>query len=324
MAAPDPYTHTVNPVMGCLNGCWYCYARGMVTRFAGRCKACQQFYPHPHDGHARLAKLPKKPVAKGKRPRLIFIGSACDLWSDAVLPTWRLAIWQHVHRMHGRADGAPCGDFAAVCTKRPDRIDVGEITGAFRTEWKDGEDGLTPQPPLLDTLAPCGSSGLPGEGENGRVWPRALWVGTTITGDEHRPGQAREERRFEDLRRAVPAERAYLSIEPLLGPGAAQILADELAVGRRPAWVMLGPLTGQHEDLKGWHDRTRDAAENTIEMCKAWGVPIWVKEAARDAWPGIEMRQERPECLNGTSPPAPLHRMERGDGNCEGGDSDAV
>lgn len=93
----DWCSHTINPVVGCQNGCPWCYARRQAPRVAARaagasgkpvCGSCAAFIPHLHP--ERLDHIGQ---GKGRR---VFIGSMCDLWSEGVLPEWREAIWERV------------------------------------------------------------------------------------------------------------------------------------------------------------------------------------------------------------------------------------
>ena len=56
----------VNPVIGCFNGCWYCYGR-RLAKWANKfrrphCKLCNEFIPHPH--FENLDKLTPKQKSK--------------------------------------------------------------------------------------------------------------------------------------------------------------------------------------------------------------------------------------------------------------------
>jgi len=70
---------TWNPVVGCKNNCWYCYARKFAKR--QKCELCKTFTPHLHG--ERLDD-----PSKHKKPATIFIGSMCDLWGDWVDEHW--------------------------------------------------------------------------------------------------------------------------------------------------------------------------------------------------------------------------------------------
>lgn len=261
MAAPDPYTMTCNPVVGCLNECYYCYARALVRRFAKGCRECEAFVPHWHVG--RLEKLPTKPRRDGTARR-VFIGSACDLWSDGVRPEWRVWIWEAARKVQH--------DWWFCCSKRPERIAI--------------PDGLA-----------------------------RLWVGTTLT------GLGDEEGRLPQLAMRMPAIRRYLSAEPLLGPEVAKRLEIAAEAKQLPAWVMVGPLTGTSPPSprndtsppdplsaggEGENDRgtramlweaSEEWAQEVVDVCQRLGVPVWVKQAAAEAWPGVTVRREMPGVL---------------------------
>jgi protein gp37 len=74
---------TLNPVVGCLNGCVYCYARKMAKRKLHKCDQdlCPLFVPHQH--LERLERL--KPTQKPKR---IFIDSMWDWNGKGVKIEW--------------------------------------------------------------------------------------------------------------------------------------------------------------------------------------------------------------------------------------------
>jgi protein gp37 len=87
-------THTVNPVVGCLNGCDYCYARRQAPRVAAMaaaasgkpvCEDCRTFVPHLHP-----ERLPQLGMGRGRR---VFVGSMCDLWGPGVDPEWRREVF---------------------------------------------------------------------------------------------------------------------------------------------------------------------------------------------------------------------------------------
>lgn len=66
--------YTWNPITGCRNNCWYCYAKKIAMRFSGH------FDPTIH--YNRLdEKMPKKPSK-------IFVGSMCDMFGEWIQPAW--------------------------------------------------------------------------------------------------------------------------------------------------------------------------------------------------------------------------------------------
>ncbi len=72
---------TVNPVVGCFNGCPYCYARKQAKRQKQKCIDCYEFKPHDH--LKRLEQI--KPTQK---PKKIFIDSMWDWNSNGVKEEW--------------------------------------------------------------------------------------------------------------------------------------------------------------------------------------------------------------------------------------------
>lgn len=76
---------TLNPVVGCNNGCPYCYARKQAKRQKQRCSLCHQFIPHPHLD--RLNQLTRR-----QKPRKIFIDSMWDWNGEGVEKDWLIQI----------------------------------------------------------------------------------------------------------------------------------------------------------------------------------------------------------------------------------------
>jgi protein gp37 len=77
-----------NPVVGCANGCTYCYARKINNRFKMIPNFSKpQFFPNRIDEPTKV-----------KKPATIFVGSMCDIFSPDVLYDWVEHILQTVHR----------------------------------------------------------------------------------------------------------------------------------------------------------------------------------------------------------------------------------
>lgn len=83
-------THTWNPIVGCRNGCEYCYARKLHDKrhkayFKGKVLPVQ--YAKPFDTIQFFPErlLECKPTQK---PRTIFVGSICDIFSPGVDMYW--------------------------------------------------------------------------------------------------------------------------------------------------------------------------------------------------------------------------------------------
>jgi len=73
----------INIIVGCGNGCWYCWARNRYApRFAHNCSKCGTFTPHFHEERLKLIDRIKKPSIVG----LNFMG---DTWDPNVKPEWR-------------------------------------------------------------------------------------------------------------------------------------------------------------------------------------------------------------------------------------------
>lgn len=73
--------YTWNPIVGCDNGCNYCYAKKISMRFIGN--FIPTFHPERLDEPSKV-----------KKPSLIFADSMSDFWSSGVKQEWRNEIYR--------------------------------------------------------------------------------------------------------------------------------------------------------------------------------------------------------------------------------------
>lgn len=95
--------YTWNPITGCLNGCEYCYARRIYSRFG------KSFDPKFHE--ERL--LDVRPL---KIPSRIFCGSVTDFWSEGVKQDWRIKVYLEMQNINNDRHTF------FILTKRPEKI----------------------------------------------------------------------------------------------------------------------------------------------------------------------------------------------------------
>jgi protein gp37 len=100
-----------NPIVGCRNGCPFCYARSYCKRFGNAlgCPDCAVFEPHIHESEF--------PATWPTTPAVVFVGPRTDLWSAGVPQEWRNRVYIEV--MHARdAGNVDC----VILTKRPQEM----------------------------------------------------------------------------------------------------------------------------------------------------------------------------------------------------------
>lgn len=100
--------YTWNPIVGCLHGCWYCYAKKMAQRFPD--KFPNGFKPtfHPE----RLLQ-----PCELKKPSKIFVCSIADLFAPWTPEAWRDAVLRTIFT-------CPVKHTFQLLTKNPARIPI--------------------------------------------------------------------------------------------------------------------------------------------------------------------------------------------------------
>ncbi|MFH1226778.1 MAG: DUF5131 family protein [Planctomycetota bacterium] len=108
-----------NPVTGCSNNCYYCYARKIYHRFG------RSFKPRFHPD--RLNEIDRI-----KKPSKIFLGSVTDLWDPMVKPEWREKVFDKCLNMEWPA--IRYHQFI-VLTKQPQNIKYGITISSRNNLW---------------------------------------------------------------------------------------------------------------------------------------------------------------------------------------------
>ena len=106
-----------NPVTGCLHDCDYCYARGIAHRFGSadngkeqnvleqpyrdvdlncelECEIYGSINPYPFGFSPTLHRYRLDEPARTKKPKIIFVGSMCDLFGAWVPNEWIEAVFE--------------------------------------------------------------------------------------------------------------------------------------------------------------------------------------------------------------------------------------
>lgn len=169
---------TWNPITGCLQQCWYCYARGIANRFRPQLPQgddCEQ----PGNGlHVVQGNKPFRygfeptfhpsrllEPQKARKGSTIFVGSMADIFGRWIPPEWIKQILESIHK-------CPQHTFLFL-TKNGSRM------------CTDNYDGIYKERDVMNT-----------------------WYGQTFTGSDSKPN---------NLITNIPNGRHFLSFEPLLG-----------------------------------------------------------------------------------------------------------
>jgi protein gp37 len=189
-----------------------------------------------------------KQLQSWREPRMVFVGSMCDVFHEDVKQDWMerlFATFQVVNRRRGNASCSP-NHIYVVLTKRPERM------RAFVDYWY----AFRRRHFGLDEMLPN------------------LWLGTTVC------NQAEADEKIPILLQ-IPAAKRFVSIEPLLSPvDLWPTLQPSMIHGMDvPAldWIIVGGESGPNarECAPGW-------IRGIVEQCQEASVPVFVKQMGRE------------------------------------------
>ncbi|MCL2215792.1 MAG: phage Gp37/Gp68 family protein [Defluviitaleaceae bacterium] len=241
---------TWNPISGCLNGCEYCYARGIARRFEGyNADVCDDMgidcVSHKvlgrHDLTEPLYRLTKQreiakasypfgflptfhryrldEPAKIKKPQTIFVGSMADMFGEWVPDEW-------IQEVFKACEAAPWHRYLFL-TKNPSRYNA--LHEARKL-------------PLYDNF----------------------YFGGTRTGQDS-----------DSVISASVNGNVFLSLEPLVAP------IEYGNAFRFWNWVIIGAETGNR---KGKTIPKREWIADIVAACEAENVPVFLKNNLAKIW----------------------------------------
>ena len=243
-------TESWNPITGCTpvsEGCEHCYARRMAKRLRGRCG-------YPVEEPFRVTFHPDKldQPMKWKKPRMIFVCSMGDLFHEDVKNGWLADIFDTM------ADARCEHHTFLILTKRPERW---HDFMYFVEEFWAGDTAFNTNMSILDR-----------PGNN-------IWLGVSAENQKH------SDERIPVLLQ-IPAERRFVSIEPMLGPvDLAHWLFepkwnDFSDLKKNIDWVIVGGESGP-----GARPMHPDWPRSIRDQCQAAGVPFFFKQ-----WGGVNKK----------------------------------
>lgn len=262
--------HTWNPITGCQNNCQYCYARRMVTRFAGDVRlnkmAKKDYFQVPAADEGEDLYVLDAPMlnetgsplvypfgfaptlhryrldtpAKLKMGNNIFVGAMADVFGNWVPDEWIMEIFETCRKY-------PIHNYLFL-TKNPDRY-----------------------------VSMCLKELLP-EHKN-------MWYGVTVT-NSHQAYMA--EATMQDMPSAV---HSFLSIEPMLEDLASEL---EITIENFTDWVIIGAETGSG---KGRIVPEKEWIDSIINQCDNAKIPVFMKNSLIPIVGEEGMRREFPQQL---------------------------
>lgn len=259
---------TWNPITGCKHGCPYCYAKGIVNRFASR-KGCKLVEPetyrittpdgselyevnkqayflddkdsncymcaYPHGFIPTIHRYRMEEYKDKQKSRNIFVGSMTDVFAEYIPDRWRKELFN-------------------VCEAAP------QHNYLF----------LTKNPAKYLELAKSGE--LP-EGDH-------FWYGSTAT--------TPDTKYFYDESYQY---HTFLSIEPML-----EDFGETTKYATLPEWIIIGAETGNRKDRV---IPRREWIENIVDQCRKRNIPVFMKSSLLNIWGAELIREFPPELMNG-------------------------
>lgn len=251
--------HTFNPWIGCVKvseGCKNCYAEALDKRWgrdnwganASRTRTSDAYWKNPIKWNRQAEK-------EGKRLR-VFCASLADVFEDnEKLIEWRMELFMLITL-------TPHLDWLLL-TKRPENV-----MKMIPADWHPKDYG--DDQPIR------------------RVFPKNVWIGTTVENQEQ------ADLRIPELLR-IPARVRFLSCEPLLGPvvlknylpdHSASLVKGDAPTLRGIQWVIVGGESGHgarpmHPD---WVTRIggQCAGHSIPFLFKQWGEYAPLKATSND------------------------------------------